>query len=85
MDLLPNWILIIIQILEVGGPWAVVVFLGWGYVRKDRECREAYKSIQELAIEQTGALIHMETAIEALKDALNNLVIIMNSRTKSNN
>ena len=68
--MLPDIITTVIKLLEEGGPWAIVVFISWAYLRKDKECKSIYKDITEITKEQTLAIQKFTTTIEHLREVI---------------
>lgn len=63
--------------LQATGPYGLVVVLGWAFWRvnekKDRELKALHEKIVELAEAQTAAVIKVEAALIALRDAIDDL------------
>ena len=63
--------------LQATGPYGLVAVLGWAFWRvnekKDRELKTLHEKIVELAEAQTAAVIKVEAALIALRDAIDEL------------
>ncbi|MBK8482459.1 MAG: hypothetical protein IPL40_15050 [Proteobacteria bacterium] len=63
--------------LQATGPYGLVAVLGWAFWRvnekKDRELKALHEKIVELAEAQTAAVIKVEAALVALRDAIDEL------------
>ena len=63
--------------LQATGPYGLVAVLGWAFWRvnekKDRELKALHEKIVELAEAQTAAVIKVEAALIALRDAIDEL------------
>lgn len=63
--------------LQATGPYGLVAVLGWAFwrmsERKDNAIHDLYEQVAELSRTQTAAVIKMEAALVALKDALDRL------------
>jgi len=63
--------------LQATGPYGLVAVLGWAFWRvnekKDREIKALHEKIVELAEAQTAAVIKVEAALVALRDAIDEL------------
>lgn len=61
--------------LQATGPYGLVAVLGWAFwrmnERKDAAIRELYEQVAELSRAQTMAITKMESALVALKEAIN--------------
>lgn len=66
----PSW-------LQATGPYGLVAVLGWAFWRinekKDRELKALHEKIVVLAEAQTAAVIKVEAALVALRDAIDEL------------
>lgn len=60
----------ILTFLQTGGPWAITILLGVALYKKDQECKNAYKTMNDLSLSQTKALLQLESTVKALKDIL---------------
>jgi hypothetical protein len=63
--------------LQATGPYGLVAILGWAFWRvnekKDRELKALHEKIVVLAEAQTAAVIKVEAALVALRDAIDEL------------
>ena len=63
-----------VSFLSASGPFGLVCVLGWAFWRinekKDRELRALSQKVVEMAQAQTAAIVGVEAAIVALKDAI---------------
>lgn len=63
--------------LQATGPYGLVAVLGWAFWRinekKDRELKALHEKIVVLAEAQTAAVIKVEAALVALRDAIDEL------------
>jgi hypothetical protein len=63
--------------LQATGPYGLVAVLGWAFWRvnekKDAALRELYDKVAEMSRAQTEAVIKVESALVALKDAIKDL------------
>ena len=63
--------------LQATGPYGLVAVLGWVFWRvnekKDRELKALHEKIVELAEAQTAAVIKVEAALVALRNAIDEL------------
>ena len=66
-----------VSFLSASGPYGLVCVLGWAFWRinekKDRELKALSQKVVEMAEAQTSAITKMETALLALKDAIEDL------------
>lgn len=67
----------IAQVLEATGPYGLVGALGMAFWRlnekKDAQLRELFDKVAEMGRVQTEAVIKVEAALVALKDAIEDL------------
>ena len=70
----PEMISKIAQVLAAGGPFSLLVVLGWAFwrsnERKDAELRSVYNRLIAITEAQTGALVKVEAALTSLKEAI---------------
>jgi hypothetical protein len=63
--------------LQATGPYGLVAVLGWAFWRvnekKDAALRELYDKVAEMSRAQTEAVIKVESALVALKEAIKEL------------
>lgn len=63
--------------LQATGPYGIVAILGWAFwkvnERKDATLRELYERIAEMGRAQTEAVVKVEAALLALKQAIDQL------------
>jgi len=63
--------------LQATGPYGLVAVLGWAFWRvnekKDAALRELYDNVAEMSRAQTEAVIKVESALVALKEAIKDL------------
>ncbi len=63
--------------LQATGPYGLVAVLGWAFWRvnekKDAALRELYDKVSEMSRAQTEAVIKVESALVALKEAIKDL------------
>ena len=73
----PTGLTTIADLLKATGPYGLVAVLGWAFWRinekKDREMRELFNQVAALSKAQTTATIKVESALLALKTAIENL------------
>jgi hypothetical protein len=63
----------LVDVLTAGGPYAILVFLGIAYWRKDLYIATLHKSILDASLQNVQAITAMKAAIDGLKDALTSL------------
>jgi hypothetical protein len=63
----------LVDILRTGGPFAVLVFLGLAYWKKDQYVVQLHRQILDTTVQNVQAITAMKEAIGGLKDALNQL------------
>lgn len=67
----------IAQMPQATGPYGLVAILGWAFWRvnekKDRELKALHEKIVELAEAQTTAIVNVEAALVALRDAIEDM------------
>jgi hypothetical protein len=67
----------IAQMLQATGPYGLVAILGWAFWRvnekKDRELKVLGEKVVAMAEAQTAAIIKVEAALVALRDAIEDL------------
>jgi len=67
----------IAQMLQATGPYGLVAVLGWAFWRvnekKDRELKALHEKIVQLAEAQTVAIVKVEAALVALRDAIEDM------------
>ena len=60
--------------LQATGPYGIVAILGWAFWKvnqqKDAALRELYERVAEMGKAQTEAIVKVEAALVALKDAI---------------
>ncbi|MEZ4247888.1 MAG: hypothetical protein R3B99_06585 [Polyangiales bacterium] len=60
--------------LQATGPYGIVAILGWAFwkinERKDAALRELYERVAEMGRTQTEAMVKVEAALVALKEAI---------------
>lgn len=59
-----------IRALETFGPYAIVVFLGIAYMRKDKQYSELTAKVTTLIEQKTIADTKLESAISGLRDVI---------------
>lgn len=63
--------------LQATGPYGIVAILGWAFWKvsqqKDAALRELYERVAEMGRAQTEAIVKVEAALVALKDAIEEL------------
>ena len=63
--------------LQATGPYGLVAILGWAFWKvsqqKDAALRELYERVAEMGRAQTEAIVKVESALLALKDAIEEL------------
>ena len=59
-----------INLLEIYGPYAIVVFLGIGYWRKDKQYTELLQHMVKLIEEKTKTDTKLESAMNGLRDVI---------------
>lgn len=66
-----------VDILTASGPYGLVTVLGWAFWRvnekKDRELKDLSQQVISMASAQTEAIVKIETAIVALRIAIDDL------------
>lgn len=60
-----------VDLLQTGGPYAIVVFLAVAYYRKDQQLTNLYRELIGMVEGQTSAATKMESALVGLRDAFN--------------
>ncbi|OGR04460.1 MAG: hypothetical protein A2284_09465 [Deltaproteobacteria bacterium RIFOXYA12_FULL_61_11] len=74
---MPNDFSSIAAWLQATGPYGFVAVLGWAFwrvsERKDRELKTLYERILSMAEVQTAAVVKVESALVALKEAIEEL------------
>ena len=67
----------IAQFLSASGPYGLVAILGVAYwklsQKKDRQMRELFDRVADLSEAQTAAVVKVEAALVALKEAIRDL------------
>jgi hypothetical protein len=67
----------IVGFLTASGPYGLVCVIGWAFwkvnEKKDRELKALSQKIVEMAQAQTAAIVGVEAALVALKDAIEDL------------
>lgn len=58
------------QLLETFGPWAVVVILGYAYVRKDRQLHDLHERVLAIAEDQTETNAKVGSTLDGLKEVI---------------
>ncbi len=66
MDPLTN----LAQFMESFGPYAMLILLGWGYLRKDKQLQKSNERNAELLADQIEINAKVEAAINSLKDLI---------------
>lgn len=65
------------EILQATGSYGLVAVLGWAFWRinekKDRELKVLHEKIVQLAEAQTAAIVKVEAALVALRDAIEDM------------
>lgn len=73
----PSGLATFAEILQATGPYGLVAVLGWAFWRinekKDRELKALHEKIVALAEAQTAAIVKVEAALVALRDAINDM------------
>ncbi|MFW5739869.1 MAG: hypothetical protein ACOC1F_05845 [Myxococcota bacterium] len=73
----PSGLATFAEILQATGPYGLVAILGWAFWRvnekKDRELKALHEKIVELAEAQTTAIVKVEAALVALRDAIEDM------------
>jgi hypothetical protein len=73
----PSGLATFAEILQATGPYGLVAVLGWAFWRinekKDRELKALHEKIVELAEAQTTAIVKVEAALVALRDAIEDM------------
>jgi hypothetical protein len=59
-----------IKALETFGPYAIVVFLGIAYIRKDKQYSDLMNKVTTLIEQKTIADIKLESAMSGLRDVI---------------
>jgi hypothetical protein len=64
----------IAEVLKVTGPYGLVAVLGWAFWRvnekKDRDMKDLHATVVKMAEAQTAAIVKVESALVALKEAI---------------
>lgn len=60
----------IAKLLELSGPYGLVAFLWLTNTRTSRDLQAMHEQVVELAARQTEAIVKVELALLALKDAI---------------
>jgi len=70
----PSSFTTIAEVLKATGPYGLVAVLGWAFWRvnekKDRELKDLHATVVQMAEAQTAAIVKVETALVALKEAI---------------
>lgn len=65
------------EFLKATGPYGLVAILGWAFWRvnekKDRELKNLHSTVVKMAEGQTAALTKVESALVALKEAIDGM------------
>jgi hypothetical protein len=65
------------EVLQATGPYGLVAVLGWAFWRvnekKDRELKDLHATVVQMAEAQTAAIVKVETALVALKEAIDGM------------
>jgi hypothetical protein len=73
----PSGLAMIADVLKATGPYGLVAVLGWAFWRinekKDRELKLLSQKVVAMAEAQTEAIVKVETALLALKKAIEDL------------
>ena len=73
----PSGLAAFAEILQATGPYGLVAVLGWAFWRinekKDRELKALYERIVAFAEAQTAAIIKVEAALVARRDAIEDM------------
>jgi hypothetical protein len=73
----PSGLATFAEILQATGPYGLVAVLGWAFWRinekKDRELKALHERIVAFAEAQTAAIIKVEAALVALRDAIGDM------------
>jgi hypothetical protein len=59
-----------IKILEIFGPYAIIVFLAIAYLKKDKQNTELMNGMAKLIQEKTVADTKLESALNGLRDVI---------------
>ena len=62
--------LILITALETGGPYAIIVFLGIAYYRKDKQYSELMMDMMDVIDKNTSSNTKLETTLSNLRDVI---------------
>ena len=69
--------LTIADFLKATGPYGIVAILGWGFWRviekKDQEVKALHEQIVKISEAQTAAITKVESALVALREAIDEL------------
>jgi hypothetical protein len=73
----PSGLATFAELLQATGPYGLVAVLGWAFSRinekKDRELKALHEKIVQLAEAQTAAIVKVEAALVALRDAIKDM------------
>jgi len=73
----PSGLATIAEVLKASGPYGLVAVLGWAFWRinekKDRELKALSQKVVAMAQAQTEAIVKVESALLALKSAIEDL------------
>jgi hypothetical protein len=73
----PSGLATFAEILQATGPYGLVAVLGWAFWRinekKVRELKALHEKIVQLAEAQTAAIVKVEAALVALRDAIEDM------------
>lgn len=61
----------VIEALKTGGPYALVVLIGWAYTKERANNKELYLKVIDLTQQLTTSNTELKAAMTALKDAMN--------------
>jgi len=61
----------LVEVLKTGGPYALVIFLGFAYWMKDKYICRLHARLMDMSVQNAQAMEAMRGAIDSLKDTLN--------------
>jgi len=65
-----SWLSAFVDLLKTGGPWTLLAIGIIFYLRKERELRQTYLKLIDMATLQAGVLAKTEMTISSLRETL---------------
>lgn len=60
----------LVDVLATGGPYAIMVFLGWAYWSERAYTRELHQELLKLATGQVAAMGALKTSVDGLEKTM---------------